>query len=122
MHETRQFVVRFAHSFIRYLDKTVEAVDKKITNFLPSQLVLIFDGWIFNSVHYFAIYAAFAGHDASEGTTISLAFSPLLDEKNMDAKSYFDFIVATLNIYKKVDSIMAEDIFQATHCTIYRMR
>ena len=95
-------------SLIRYLDKTVEAVEKKITKILPKQFVLIFDGLTFNSVHYFAIYAAFAGDDASEGTTILLAISPLLDEENMDAKSHYDFIVATLNIYnKKVDSVMA---------------
>ena len=75
----RQF--RYLDIIIRYLDKTVEAVEKKITKILPNQFVLIFDGWTFNSVHYFAIYAAFAGDDASHGTTILLAISPLLDEE-----------------------------------------
>ena len=81
------------------IDLLVKKVEKKVANILPEKFGLIFDGWSIDSDHYVAIFACFSR--GGERYTPLLAFSPLLDEEKLDAKSHVDFIKATLQIYEK---------------------
>ena len=94
-------------SFTKYLDKLVEKVEGSIAKKLPAKFAIICDGWTFQSVHYFAIFACYFGYKENAAVCPLLAISPLSDEETLDAKSHFEFIVSTLGFYNRdISSIL----------------
>ena len=85
-------------TLVRYVDLTVEKVEGKLAELLPDKFVLIADGWSFNEVHYFAIFAQFLNAESNETLYPLLAVSPLQDEEDLSAESHYQFEKDELNL------------------------
>lgn len=46
-------------TFMKYLNTLTEHVENKISQILPSQIALVFDGWTSGSTHYLAVFSSF---------------------------------------------------------------
>ena len=91
-------------TLVRYVDLTVEKVEGKLAELMPDKFVLIADGWTFNEVHYFAIFAQFLNAESNEILYPLLAVWPLQDEEDLSAESHYQFIATNLQIYNKTTS------------------
>jgi hypothetical protein len=85
---------------MKYLGLVAAKVEKSISRKLPSKFGLVIDGWSDSSVHYVGLFACF--HSINDVPQYPLlAFSPLLDESDLSANSYRDWIDANLHLYGK---------------------
>jgi hypothetical protein len=91
----------------KYILILSEEVALILSEKLPNKFALMFDGWDNgHSEHYVAIYAIFPSHDGSQ-KSFMLAAQPLLDPTDHSAESHVDYIISTLECYKKSpDSIL----------------
>lgn len=86
----------------RYVVGVAEVLRNKIKSQLPDQFGLVIDGWTSSCRHFVALFAVFA--DAERLTSddelvrkhVLLSFSPLDDEQDLSAQSYFDHVGASL--------------------------
>ncbi|KAH9105198.1 hypothetical protein AeMF1_018909 [Aphanomyces euteiches] len=92
------------------LQKTMRSleilVEKKIADVLPKRFGLIMDGWSSHGTAYCAIFASFVDDSGSLLCPL-LAFSPLPDEADFSADQHIQFIIDTLDVFKKsLDNIV----------------
>ena len=81
---------------------------------LPDRFALVFDGWSCSDTHYLAFFATYPFENVVGYEIVLLAFSPMGDEKSLDAIEHHKFIVKTLKIYKK--SLANVVAFVADNC------
>ena len=80
-------------SFMKYMDLVTKRVEEDIGKSQPTTYGLIIDGWSSGSTHYLSIFAC-----SPRGCPL-LAFSPLLNEEDLNAESHVNFISSTLLIF-----------------------
>lgn len=102
-------------TLMKYVDKIVLQVEKKITDILPDRFALVFDGWSCSDTHYVALFATYPFDNVEGYESVLLAFSPMGDEKSLDAAEHYKFIKKTLELFKKsLDNVVA---FIADNCS-----
>ncbi len=84
-----------ANTLRTYLDEVTREVEKAIYTVLPDKFIIIGDGWTFDSVYYFALFASF------EAMTILLSMSPLISEESKSAAAHYEAIVYNLSLFGK---------------------
>ncbi len=95
-------------NFVKYMQLLTSCVEQKIESLLPSKIALVFDGWTSNSTHYIALHATFPSEFALGYSKILLGFSPLEDEKRLDAESHMSYIKFVLGLFdKSIDDVVA---------------
>lgn len=88
-------------TFMRYLPKLTEHVEKKIGSLLPKKISLVFDGWTTGSTHYLAVFASYPAKTTNGYDVRLLTFSPMGDECHLDAQEHVKFITYVLELYGK---------------------
>ena len=86
------------------ISELTKAVEQKVAADLPDSFGLVIDGWSFTSAstHYLPVFAVYQDEN-QEGRSklVLLAFSPLLDDEDLGAKSHVDFITTALGYFNK---------------------
>jgi hypothetical protein len=88
-------------TLMKYMTILSNEVKSKIKEELPEKFGLIFDAWTEGSTHYVAIFASY-GHKEETRSPL-LSFSPLINEEDLSAPSYWFLIVQMLEIYGKAE-------------------
>ncbi len=86
-------------SFMRYLPKIAEAVEKKIERLLPDKFYLVFDGWTAYSTHFLAVSASYPAKTVRGYELRFLSVSPLENECRLDADEHIAFPTYILELY-----------------------
>lgn len=102
------------NTFKKHTDALVKRVEEKIQTLLPDRFCLVFDGWSCGDTHFLAIFATFPSANELGYDRVLLTFSPMGDEKSLDAEEHVKFINETLVLYKK--SIANVIAFVADNC------
>ena len=91
-------------NLLKLISELTKAVEQKVAADLPDSFVLVIDGWSFTSAstHYLAVFAVYQ-NEKQEGNSkfVLLAFSPLLVEEDLGAKSHVDFTTTALGYFNK---------------------
>ena len=84
-------------TLMKLISDLTKAVEQKVAADLPDSFGLVIDGWSFTSAstHYLAAYYQ------RVRANFLLAFSPLLVEEDLGAKSHVDFITTALGYFNK---------------------
>ena len=80
-------------SLMKYMNMVTVKVENEITKDLPTKFGLIIDGWSSGTTHYLAVFACYPSNSPL------LAFSPLLNEEDLNAESHVEFIETILTLY-----------------------
>ena len=75
-------------------------VEQKIAIDLPSEFALFIDGWNAGSDHFLGIFACYQSAKGGRKTPVP-AYSPLLDESDLSARSQKEFIEYCLQVFNK---------------------
>lgn len=89
-------------TFMKYMCLVTKNLEKKIMLALPEKFCLIFDGWSLDgqSTHFLGLFACFPASELLNGP-VMLAFSPLLDESDMSARSHKKWLKYHLKVFGK---------------------
>ena len=95
-------------TFMKHKAALVVRVENKIANMLPDVFCVVLDGWSCATTHYVALFATYPSDAPNGYCKVLLAFSPMGNEKSLDAETHVTFIEKTLRLYKKsMDNVMA---------------
>ncbi len=86
-------------TLMKYMELLSNEVESKIKEELPEKFGLVFDAWTEGSTHYVAIFATY-GHK-QEAQFPLLSFSPLINEEDLSASSYWFLIIQILEKFGK---------------------
>ncbi len=88
-------------SLLKYMERLITVVEKKITKILPSKFALVVDCWSSSRTHFFAVFALFPASNELEYDTVLLGFSPFENKENMNAANHVSFLKCVLDVYGK---------------------
>lgn len=87
-------------TFMRYLPRLTELVEKKISNLLPQTFAIVFDGWTAGTTHYLGVFASFPQQDGTAYSTRLLGFSPIGDEISLSAEEHIEYLRYVLELFQ----------------------
>eukprot|EP00171_Calliarthron_tuberculosum_P003101 IDg3101t1 len=89
------------NTFMKYLGLLTKLVERKVSDLLPDNIALVFDGWTADSTHYLAVFATFPLCDGEGFGTRLLTISPMGDETSLATNEHFEFLSYILGVYGK---------------------
>lgn len=89
------------NTFKKYMLSLTEVVEKKISEALPEQFAIVFDGWTVNSTHYVAVYATYSSSNDCGYERVLLSFAPMGEEETLTASEHVEYLEFVLSVFDK---------------------
>lgn len=89
------------NTFMKYIERLMRHVEKKVASLLPEKFAVVFDGWSHGGTYYVAIFATYPSEENTGYSSTLLSFSPLGDEKTHSAQEHFNLIEYVTGLFNK---------------------